>query len=576
MTNLWVVPSDLGATYSDSEYADDACQMASNILWAMSGRKYHGISTVTERYITSIDAFRYQGISANNFQPHLVNGSVYNMPSEDWNDSAYQTDGTSSLSRIRLRGKPVQEIHLLRSLYDGQIINPDYYYVAEHSEIRAYTGTPWPPGNVEVTYTYGIRVPTAGRMAAKLFAIELIKFWTGDDCALPDRVTSISRQGVSYTVLDNQDFLENMRIGIYAVDLFIKTANPSKALAPSKVFSPDIPRARRAAPSRPIVLTADATKDVVLSSANSFTGSKTITCTGANAGLTAYNNASYTLRLEAVSWNGYYTKTYASTSAAFSTSGGITYIDLTFAYMNTYGALGPNDPGKWVLYAVDGTGATIQLLEGNLQIKKVLQSQINPVSTTSATPTRLTCQQGATFTRTMTWSIDGVAVDITNYTAAMQVRASYSSTSSALSLVSTSGATKVINSATVSSNIATVTTATNHGLTSGSTITLFNLTASSGSIKYIVLSAPTATTFTIAYAATNGALVLGTSPTSTLNAGITLGGAAGTIVVTIDADYTSDLIDGSYVYDLELTSSSGTVTRLLEGQFVVTPEVTTI
>ena len=47
-------------------------------------------------------------------------------------------------------------------------------------------------------------------------------------------------------------------------------------------------------------------------------------------------------------------------------------------------------------------------------------------------------------------------------------------------------------------------------------------------------------------------------------------------MITIDADYTSDLDDGSYVYDLELTSSSGTVTRLLEGQFVVTPEVTTI
>jgi hypothetical protein len=463
----------------------------------MSGRKYHGITTTTERYITSIDAFRYQGISANNSQPQLVNGSVYNMPSDDWNDSAYQTDGTSSLSRIRLRGKPVQEIHLLRSLYDGQIIDPDYYYVSEHNEIRAYTGTPWPPGNVEVTYTYGIKVPTAGRMAAKLFAIELIKFWEGDDCALPDRVTSISRQGVSYTVLDNQDFLENMRIGIYAVDLFIKTANPSKALAPSKVFSPDIPRARRAAPSRPIVLSSDATKDVVLSSANDFVGSKTITCTGANAGLTAYNNASYTLRLDAVSWNGYYTRTYDSTAAAFSTSGGTTYIDLTFAYRNTYGALGPNDPGKWILYAVDGTGATIQLLEGNLQIKKVLQSQINPVSVTSATPTKLTCQQGATFTRTMTWSIDGVPVDLSDYTAAMQVKATYSSPTALVTL------------------------------------------------------------------------------TSDPVAGITLGGTTGVVTIVIDAEDTSDLPAGTYVYDLEMTGPDG-VTRLLEGQFVVTPEVTTV
>lgn len=576
MSNLWIIPSDLGTAYSDSEYADDACQMASNVLWAMSGRKYHGLTTVTERYITSIDSFRHQGISASNFQPHLVNGSVYNMPSEDYNDSAYQTDGTSSLSRIRLRGKPIQEVHLLRSLYDGTIVNPDYYYVSEHSEIRAYTGTPWPPGNVEVTYTYGIRPPVAGRMAAKLFAIELIKYWSGDDCALPDRVTSISRQGVSYTVLDNQDFLENMRIGIYAIDLFIKTANPSKALAPSKVFSPDIPRARRAAPSRPLVLLADSSKDVVLSSLNNFIGSKSIPCTGVNAGLLAYNNASYTLRLDATSWNGYYTTTYSSPSAAFVTSGGETYIDLTFAYNTTFSALGPNDPGKWVLYAVDSSGASTELLEGNLQIKKVVQSQINPLSNTSSAPAKFICQQGATFTRTMTWSVNEIAVNVTGYTAAMQVRDSYSSVNAELSLVSTAGAPKVINSAVVSNNVATITTSTAHGLTSGSTITLFNLTASSGSVKYLVLSAPSAVTFTVAHVASNGALALGSSPTSTLNSGITLGGVAGTVVITIDAAYTADLTSGNYVYDLELTSSNGTVTRLLEGQFIVTPEVTVI
>jgi hypothetical protein len=274
MTNLWVTPTDLGTTYSGSVYADDACQMASNILWAMSGRKYSGTTTVTERYITAIDSFQYQGSSAKNFSPQLASGQIYNVPSEDWNDSAYQSDGTSSISRIRLRGKPVQEIHLVRSMYDGLIVDPDAYYSAEHSTLIAYKGTPWPPGNLEITYTYGSRPPVAGRQAALLFAIELVKLWEGDDCALPDRVTSVSRQGVSYTILDNQDFLENMRTGIYAIDLFIKTANPAKALAPSKVFSPDMPRARRAAPSRPLVLSQSAALDASLQKSNSFNASE--------------------------------------------------------------------------------------------------------------------------------------------------------------------------------------------------------------------------------------------------------------------------------------------------------------
>jgi hypothetical protein len=494
MSNLWVQPSDLGTTYSNSDYADEACQMASNILWAMSGRKYNGITTVTERYITSINALRFQGGSAKNFFPHMVSGNVYNVPTEDWNDSAYESDGTSSLSRIRLRGKPVQEVHLVRSMYSGIIVDPDLYYVAEHSKLVAYRGIPWPPGNLEVTYTYGQRPPTAGKMAAKRFAIELIKLWEGDDCALPDRVTSVSRQGVSYTILDNQDFLENMRIGIYDIDLFLKTANPSKALAPSKIFSPDVPRARRAAPSRDIVLPISASFDAVLSHLNSFLATQIHTCTGSLSFLTTYNNANYRLSLEASSWNEMNKKAYGTGSAAFRVSAGTTYLDLSFDYATTYNALGPNDPGTWSLYATEvSSGASIQILQGNLQILKVTSGQVNP-TTTSSGPTRFICKQGSTFSRTLTWSIDGLPVNLTGYTAAMQVKTSYGSPTSVVSL--------------------------------------------------------------------------------TTGSGLTLGGTAGTIAIEISAVATAAIPAGEYVYDLELTSGA-TVTRLIEGPFTVTPEVTT-
>lgn len=56
--------------------------------------------------------------------------------------------------------------------------------------------------------------------------------------------------------------------------------------------------------------------------------------------------------------------------------------------------------------------------------------------------------------------------------------------------------------------------------------------------------------------------------------GITLGGAAGTIEVSVAAGTTEDISTGKYVYDLELTSGGGQVTRLIEGTITVTPEVT--
>ena len=111
------------------------------------------------------------------------------------------------------------------------------------------------------------------------------------------------------------------------------------------------------------------------------------------------------------------------------------------------------------------------------------------------TPGRLnfTCPQGSTFTRTMTYKIAGIPVDLTGYSARMQIRPFH-----------------------YSEDI------------------LVNLTNGSG---------------------------------------ITLGASAGTITVLIDPSSTVNIPAGDYVYDLELVTGSN-VYRLVEGKFIVTPEVT--
>jgi hypothetical protein len=55
--------------------------------------------------------------------------------------------------------------------------------------------------------------------------------------------------------------------------------------------------------------------------------------------------------------------------------------------------------------------------------------------------------------------------------------------------------------------------------------------------------------------------------------GLTLGGAAGTIDINITSNQTTALAAGTYVYDLEMTYGA-TVKTILEGTFVVTPQVT--
>jgi hypothetical protein len=53
----------------------------------------------------------------------------------------------------------------------------------------------------------------------------------------------------------------------------------------------------------------------------------------------------------------------------------------------------------------------------------------------------LTCYQGATFDYLLTWTISGTAVNLTTYSARMQVRTTYDATAVALSLTNGSGIT---------------------------------------------------------------------------------------------------------------------------------------
>ena len=76
-------------------------------------------------------------------------------------------------------------------------------------------------------------------------------------------------------------------------------------------------------------------------------------------------------------------------------------------------------------------------------------------------------------------------------------------------------------------------------------------------------------TLRTAYAAAGTVLYLSTS-----NGGVSLS-AYGTVTISAAATATAALSAPSFgVYDLELTSGGGAVTRLLEGGYVIRPEVT--
>jgi hypothetical protein len=103
---------------------------------------------------------------------------------------------------------------------------------------------------LRLTYEFGSTVTEAARRAVIQFAHELWLEANPDqgECALPDRTTSVNREGLSYTIIDPQEYLTHGGVGLPTVDLWISSVNPgtadrfpSRALRPSGVWTPNSP-----------------------------------------------------------------------------------------------------------------------------------------------------------------------------------------------------------------------------------------------------------------------------------------------------------------------------------------------
>jgi hypothetical protein len=227
MTTLWISASE--TIDPAGPYSQSAVEFASLLLFKFSGEKYTGIHTTTEIYTSDTNTF----VATN---PALINGNIYNLPRS--------SDG---MRNLRLRHSPVRTIQSIE--YMGSVLDPSEYSLRNSAYVVRKQSLPWvldSSSELSITYTYGTPPPSAGKRAALRLANEFILSDMGSpNCALPERVSSVSRQGVTLSVLDPNEFINNGRVGIYEVDLFLAAVNPNKAKKRPKVFSVDRPRGER-------------------------------------------------------------------------------------------------------------------------------------------------------------------------------------------------------------------------------------------------------------------------------------------------------------------------------------------
>jgi len=109
----------------------------------------------------------------------------------------------------------------------------------------------------------------------------------------------------------------------------------------------------------------------------------------------------------------------------------------------------------------------------------------------------------------------------------------------------------------------------------------YNTTIDQGADWYLTITYenPNGTAINITnYTAALQIRSLPSDPTTVLSlstgSGITITGATGTVAVHATAAQTRAIDEGNYYYDLEITAPTGVVTRLVQGQVVVSAEVT--
>lgn len=229
--------------------------LAVEMLWAWTGRRL-GVCPATVRPCRAecpegVSTF-WGGSAAMRpglgWVPVLIGGQWFNIGCGSCGSEVCSCAPDASRA-LRLPG-PVASITSI--WIDGAELPTSAYMLRDDTLIRT-DGEIWPACNDdladahapdstawEVKYERGIEVPPAGQLAAALLSLELAKAVCRDkSCQLPQRVQSITRQGVSMAVLDSFEDLKEGRTGIWIIDSWVASQNAPR-ISPPQVYSPDI------------------------------------------------------------------------------------------------------------------------------------------------------------------------------------------------------------------------------------------------------------------------------------------------------------------------------------------------
>lgn len=217
--------------------------IASEILWALSGRRWYGSGCLEEAYLRSTPPRTGTGT----WPYHRSWGNCGCWGRADWVNGypvapyVGQWSHSGGAYAVKLPRDVVTEI--VSVTVDGNSFTS--YNLTRSGWLERLDGQAWDTcsGSTVVTYRHGEPPPLGGVQACLTLAIELARDFYGiGKCKLPKRVSTVTRQGVTVDIVDSLDILKEGGTGLTSVDLWLRSVNPEARPQRAGVISLDVPR----------------------------------------------------------------------------------------------------------------------------------------------------------------------------------------------------------------------------------------------------------------------------------------------------------------------------------------------
>ena len=233
-------------TLTDEEQ-QSAAEYGALIAWAATGRRFGLCERTVRPCGQASDSPNGYFWAEGTWMPYSFRGQWRNCAGCS---AGYGCCTCEPTCQVYLPG-PVYSIPATGISVDGEIIDVDAWRVDDNKWLVRTDGECWPTcqdfnvdsgtGYFSVTFLGGMPVPRVLLGAAGELACEWARACRGDPCRLPQRITSISRQGLSVSVADIDGLLDRGLTGITTVDQVIRSFNPYSIPSRMGLASPDWP-----------------------------------------------------------------------------------------------------------------------------------------------------------------------------------------------------------------------------------------------------------------------------------------------------------------------------------------------